>query len=461
MIDLRKISIRKAGQKLFTDFNFNIEAGENILISGDNGSGKTTLLEIIAGVIPVTQGEVHYDFVTGTSWEERYQQRKQAIHFLSAEAALTRIHQHDLFYQQRYYSLGDEFVPSVKEFLGEEMIEQIHKMKFPSSLAIDHLLHLKLTTLSNGQQKRVMMLQNLVKQIPKMLALDYPFESLDRKSRNDLIEFLEVLSTQHGVQLIITDHDSELPAVMNRKVVLKDFQILEQSNFKPTARIKLEEVKSRNDSLPPVSPVVEFKKLTIRYGDTTIISNLDWTINKGERWALAGKNGSGKTTLFSLIYADHPLAYSQQVFLFGKRRGSGESIWDIKNRISYVGPEQMNFLDPKDKGLTGRAYCIKGIKNHDEKNLTSLIRFFEADSFIDKPLRQLSSGEVQLVFIMKSLLVPKELLLLDEPFRFLDLNQKEKLNQYLQLHLNEETTLVLITHDEHEIKRWGSQILWL
>ncbi|MBL7872309.1 MAG: ATP-binding cassette domain-containing protein [Cyclobacteriaceae bacterium] len=461
MIDLRNISIRKSGQILFNDFNFNIEAGENVMIRGDNGSGKTTLLEIIAGVIPVTNGEVHYDFVTGTNWEERYQQRKQAIHFLSAEAALTRIHQHDLFYQQRYYSLGDEFVPSVKEFLGDEMVEQIQKMEFPSSLAINHLLHLKLTKLSNGQQKRVRMLQNLAKQIPKVLVLDYPFESLDRKSRNDLIDFLEVLSTQHDVQLILTDHDSELPSVLNRKVVLKKFQLHEQSNFNPTARLKLEEVKSRNDSLPPTCPVVEFRKLTIRYGDTTIINNLDWTINKGERWALAGKNGSGKTTLFSLIYADHPLAYSQQVFLFGKRRGSGESIWDIKNRISYVGPEQMNFIDPKDKALTGRAYCTKGIKNPDKGNLVTLIQFFEADSFIDKPLRQLSSGEVQLVFIIKSLLVPRELLLLDEPFRFLDLNKKEKLNQYLQLHLNNETTLVLITHDEHDMRRWGSQILWL
>ena len=461
MIDLRNISIRKSGQKLFDEFNINIEAGENVLISGDNGSGKTTLLEIIAGVIPVSHGEVNYAFVTGTNWEERYQQRKQAIHYLSAEAALTRIHQHDLFYQQRYYSLGDDFVPSVKEFLGEKMIEQVQKMKFPSSLAIDHLLHLKLTTLSNGQQKRVMMLKNLAQQIPKVLVLDYPFESLDRKSRNDLIEFLEVLSTDHGVQLIITDHDSELPAVINRKVVLRNFQIQEQSNFKPTTRVPLQEVKSRNDSLPPVSPVVEFRKLTIRYGDTTIINNLDWTINKGERWALAGKNGSGKTTLFSLIYADHPLAYSQQVFLFGKRRGSGESIWDIKNRISYVGPEQMNFLDPKDKAVTGRAYCGKGTKIFDSEKLNDLIHFFEADLFIDRPLRQLSSGELQLVFIIKSLLVPKELLLLDEPFRFLDLNKKEKLNQYLQLHLNNETTLVLITHDEQDIKRWGSQILWL
>ncbi|MEO7991997.1 MAG: ATP-binding cassette domain-containing protein [Chryseolinea sp.] len=461
MIDLQQISIHKSGQKLFHDFNFKIEQQDNILITGDNGSGKTILLEIIAGVIPVTHGEVHYDFINGTTWEERYQQRKQTIHFIPAEAALTHIHQHELFYQQRYYSLGDEFVPLVKDFLGKETVQQIHSMEFPSSLSIDQLLNLKLTTLSNGQQKRLMILANLAKQIPKVLLLDYPFEALDRKSRSDLIHFLEVLSLQHDVQLIITDHDSALPSVLNRKVVLKNFQVQEQSAFKSTPHTILEEVKSRNDSLPPDRPVVEMRNLAIRYGETTIINNLEWIINKGERWALAGRNGSGKTTLFSLIFADHPLAYSQQVFLFGKRRGTGESIWDIKNRISYLGPEQMSFLDPKDKALPGRNYILKSDKNSDADKLVELIQFFEADAFIDKMIRQMSSGQVQLVFIMKSLLMSKELLLLDEPFRFLDIHQKDKLNQYLQLHLDSETTLVLITHDERDIERWGSQILRL
>ncbi len=461
MIDLHQISIHKSGQKLFHDFNFRIEEGDNILIMGDNGSGKTILLEIIAGVIPVTYGEVHYDFIKGESWEERYQQRKQAIHFIQADAALTHIYQPELFYQQRYYSLGDEFVPLVKDFLGVETVNQIHNHGFPSSLSIDHLLNLKLTTLSNGQQKRLMILANLAKQIPKVLLLDYPFEALDRTSRHDLIHFLEVLSIQQGVQLIITGHDSALPSVLNRKVVLKNFQVHEQASFTPTPHPILEEIKSKNDSLSPNRPVVEMRNLSIRYGETTIINNLDWTINKGERWALAGRNGSGKTTLFSLIYADHPLAYSQQVFLFGKRRGTGESIWDIKNRISYVGPEQMSFLDPKDKALTGRNYILSGNKNSDVDKLTELIQFFEADAFIDKMIRQMSSGQVQLVFIMKSLLVPKELLLLDEPFRFLDPCQKEKLNQYLQLHLDSETTLVLITHDERDMERWGNKILWL
>ena len=94
-------------------------------------------------------------------------------------------------------------------------------------------------------------------------------------------------------------------------------------------------------------------------------------------------------------------------------------------------------------------------------SLLNLAFFFEADVFLDKPLRQMSSGQLQLIFIMKTLLVLKELLLLDEPFRFLDPGQKEKLNQYLQRYLDSDTTLVLITHDERDMEQWGSRILWL
>jgi molybdate transport system ATP-binding protein len=461
MIDLRHISAHKSGQKIFDDLSFTVAEGDNLLINGDNGSGKTTLLEIIAGILPVSSGEIHYDFITGESWEERYQQRKSAIHFVPADAALTRIHQPDLFYQQRYYSLGDKFVPLVKDFLGSESVARIKDFGFPSSLSIDHLLELKLTRLSNGQQKRLVILENLASQIPKVLLLDYPFEALDRRSRSDLAHFLEVISMHHGVQLIISDHDLMVPSVFNRKVTLKGYQIHEQAHFTPTPTKSFEEITSRNDSLPPSHPVVEMRKVTIRYGETTIINQLNWTINKGERWALAGKNGSGKTTLFSLIYADHPLAYSQQVYLFGNRRGSGESIWDIKNRISYVGPEQITFLDPADKALTGRSYILKSEKHTDPDKLTSLVEFFEAETFIDKPLRHMSSGEVQLIFIMKSLLLLKELLLLDEPFRFLDPVKKDLLNRYLQRHLDSETTLVLITHDESDIERWCNQVLLL
>jgi molybdate transport system ATP-binding protein len=203
------------------------------------------------------------------------------------------------------------------------------------------------------------------------------------------------------------------------------------------------------------------KNVTIRYGEKEIISNLNWKIYAGERWALTGRNGSGKTTLFSLIFADHPMAYSQKVYLFGKRRGSGESIWDIKNRINYLGPELISYLNPQHITMTVKEYMLGQQKTMSVAALERVIAFFDAQSFIAKPVKQLSSGQLQLTLIMLSLLSDKELILLDEPFQFLDTNTKDRVSQYLQEHLHEDTTLVLITHYEQDIARWTKQRLHL
>jgi molybdate transport system ATP-binding protein len=64
-----------------------------------------------------------------------------------------------------------------------------------------------------------------------------------------------------------------------------------------------------------------------------------WEILTGQYGAIVGPNGSGKTTLLSLTAGDHPQAYANEIYLFGKRRGSGESIWDIKARIGVISSE--------------------------------------------------------------------------------------------------------------------------
>jgi len=456
MIHIQNASVVKFGRTLVKNFNWRIPQEKNIVVRGNNGSGKTILLELISGTIIPTQGEVRYDFVNGNSWEERYQQRKQNVHYISADAALQQVNQHELFYQQRYYSLGDEFVPLVKDFLGEKAVEQLHRFQFPFS--IDNLLELKLTRLSNGQAKKVMILKGLAQQIPKLLLLDYPFEALDRGSRKELREFLDFLNKQFNVQLIIVDYDDELPECITHELVLDNFQIVEERVITKSEK-KSQFVKKENRPQIKVEPVVEMKELTIQYGATTIIKNLNWIINKGERWVLAGKNGSGKTTLFSFIFADHPMAYSQQVYLFGKRRGSGESIWDIKNRVSYLGPEQMSFMD-KHSLIVSDFFKTQNKKLNQQK-LDELIMHFEIHSLLEKQLRALSSAELQIILMVNCFLSQKELLLLDEPFRFLDPTHKQKVNQYLQTHLDTNTTLVMITHDEHDLLQWGKQILWL
>ncbi|HEX8061364.1 MAG TPA: ATP-binding cassette domain-containing protein [Cyclobacteriaceae bacterium] len=208
--------------------------------------------------------------------------------------------------------------------------------------------------------------------------------------------------------------------------------------------------------MPISDTIVEIKDLKIQYGDTVILKDFSWSVRRGDRWALVGANGSGKTTLFSIIFADHPLAYSQQVYLFGKRRGTGESIWQIKDRINYMGPELVSYLDPQSTLLTAREYILR---KGDAKKLSELIKFFGAGKFIDQRIRELSSGQVQLTLLMSCFISSKELLLLDEPFQFLAPNVRDRVAEYLQQYLSGDTTLILITHYEEDLKRWTEKTM--
>jgi molybdate transport system ATP-binding protein len=233
---------------------------------------------------------------------------------------------------------------------------------------------------------------------------------------------------------------------------LENFEIKTIENIHSIPSLPVPLIKSPEHSSN--EPIVEMRDLTIRYDKKEIIRQFNWKVHKGERWALTGPNGSGKTTIFSLIYADHPMAYSQQVYLFGKRRGTGESIWDIKKRINYLGPELLTYLNPFNIISSAYDFILQHHKLIDKDQLNDVISYFQAEYFIYIPMRFLSSGQLQLTLIIGSLLSDKELLLLDEPFQFLDPKQQYLLTNYLNDHLHTDTTLILITHYEEDILHW-------
>jgi molybdate transport system ATP-binding protein len=454
MIEIKNAVVIKGGNKLFDHLSWMVRDGEHWVISGPNGSGKTTLLEIISGGVHLPHGDLTFSFINGDTWDERYAQRKRKIHYIPAHAMHTLLSEiQGLYYQQRYYEIGDERIPLVKEVLGTSAVK-INSLPLPESLSIDHLLHLEVTRLSNGQLKKVLLLKALVTEIPKLLLLDYPFEGLDFDSREDLCRLIDFLASTYGVQIIIADHHHHLPRVINRKLTLSNFNIEADEVYSPAQSALIAPTSGPTGNSRARVPVVEIKDLRIKYQDHVVLKDFNWTVHQGERWALTGRNGSGKTTLFSMIFADHPLAYTQQIWLFGRRRGSGESIWEIKNRIAYVGPELVSYLAPKSIGLSARDY-IKSINNKLNAGiLDTLIDHFGAQTFIDKPVRTLSSGELQLMLIINCFLTEKELLLLDEPFQFLDSRQKQNLSRYLQIHLHSDTTLILITHYADDLAEW-------
>lgn len=453
MIELKNITVTRKGRNLFQNFSFNIAEGEHWVIQGDNGSGKTSLLQLLAGGLHPVAGHIHHSFIHGDDWDTLHQQRLERIHFIPNQWIQTFLGGFtDLFYQQRYYTMDDTEIPTVKDVFGDD-VEKLKSEDFSENFNISNLLDLPLIRLSNGQLKKVVILRQLIRNIPNFLLLDYPFDGLDAQSRQDLSAFINEIANKFGTQIVIVDHGPVLPEVINRRLVLDKFKVQSEETiptegppkFRQTIRVRVPAVSE--------TPVVEMHDLTIEYSGRKIISNLNWRINRGERWALTGRNGSGKTTLFSLIFADHPMAYSQKVFLFGKRRGTGESIWDIKKRINYFGPEHIHFLKPSTIFSSAREYIL--MQGHkDPGRLHKLIDFFNAEMFIDEPIRFLSSGQLQLVLLMNVFLDDKELLLLDEPFQFLDPNHHERVTNYLSHYLDENITLLLITHDEKDVIQW-------
>lgn len=454
MIELRDITAAKSGRKLFENLDFTFASDENWVIQGDNGSGKTTLLQLLAGTLYPLSGEVRHSFIETSDWATRYQQRLETIHFVSTDWLTAFLQGFDgLFYQQRYYTLDDTRLPTVREVFGADL-EKLEALQFSERFNLRSLLDIPVTRLSNGQLKKVVIMRQLVKNIPKLLLLDYPFDGLDTESRRDFSGLIDEISGRFHIQIILVDHGNTFPLAINRRMTLSNGKIIEVANTTSAVQRLADKPEPMSPLVQEAKlPVVEMRDLTIQYNGKSIIKNLNWRINKGERWALTGRNGSGKTTLFSLIYADHPMAYSQKVYLFGKRRGSGESIWDIKKRINYLGPEQIHFLMPGTRTLSGRTFILSQ-KHNGVERLNQLIDFFRAGTFIDEPLRVLSSGQLQLLLLMNMFLDDKELLLLDEPFQFLDPENQEKVTRYLNLYLNEHITLILITHDETDVERW-------
>jgi molybdate transport system ATP-binding protein len=455
MIGLKNIDVIKPGMKFLSNFSWNIQASENWVITGPNGSGKTILLETLAGLSHVSKGEIHYDFIAGETWEERYAERRKFITYIPVHALHNFLSANqNMYYQQRYYDIGDQEIASVRNVLGDHG-ERLKELKIPANLSIEHLMDVEVTRLSNGQLKKLLLLRNFLKGMPRLLLLDYPFEGLDYESREELCHFIDFIAAQYHVQVIIVDHHHHLPACINRRITLRDFKIEKPEKFiPPVFEAVILDSAFPSEQHTNGEEVIRMDNLQLKYGDHMLFDNFNWKVNKGQRWALVGRNGSGKTTLFSLIFADHPQAYAQKVYVFGKRRGSGESIWDIKRRINYMGPEQISYLNPKSVMYTGREYIRSINRKLKEEVLEDLIVYFKATVFIDKPVRILSSGELQLLMIMNCFLSDKELLLLDEPFQFLDDSQKARLNHYLLTHLNAETTLILITHYKHDVRQW-------
>jgi len=225
----------------------------------------------------------------------------------------------------------------------------------------------------------------------------------------------------------------------------------------------------QKNSHPTSEELVRLRNVTVRYGAATILSNINWTVRAGESWALLGPNGSGKTTLLSLILGDNPQAYMNDVVVFGKQRGHGESIWEIKKFIGWVSPElHVHFndsatcLEVVESGFRDSIGLFEPATPRQRATARQWLKEFQLLQFANEPLFALSAGLQRMVLLARALVKNPRLLILDEPCQGLDAAHREFFVREVDALLRTgSVTAMYVTHRPEEIPRSIKRVLRL
>ncbi|MGF1560084.1 MAG: ATP-binding cassette domain-containing protein [Flavobacteriaceae bacterium] len=289
-----------------------------------------------------------------------------------------------------------------------------------------------LRSMSSGEQKKAL-LRHLLSTDPDYIILDNPFDNLDTISQLTLADTLAKRSNQILFVQIIS-RKADLLSFISNHAFLHQSELIFDTGSLNLFTASLEEMVFSGAIPEPLQAItyhenvlIDLKNITVRYGHKTILKSINWTIRRGELWQLIGRNGSGKTTILSMITGENPKGYGQELYLFGQKKGSGESIWDIKKKIGYFTPamtDKFNGYHTVEhmliSGLTDSiGLYIRPTESQLRlaKQWLSLIGMW---TIKDRLFSDLSIGQQRLIMTVRAMLKHPLLLILDEPTAGLD-----------------------------------------
>ena len=447
-------------------------AGEHIAIVAPNGAGKSLLVDMLTGKFLLREGTLEYDFRPAPT-NYAYKNIKY-ITFRDTYGSS------DFYYcyQMRWNQTEQDDVPAVGDFLNKIPDSAVREKLF-RMFEIEPMLAKKVVHLSSGELRKMELVHNLSSS-PRVLIMDNPFIGLDAQTRTQLRCLLEELARSESLQVVLVlsmmedvpDFITHVVTVdgckVGNKLTLEQYRreyaladerrrIEEEAVFADLDR-RIAELPYRNDNFVS-EEIIRFNNINIRYGERTILKDLNWTVRRGDVWALRGGNGSGKSTLLSLVCADNPQAYACDISLFGRKRGTGESIWEIKKHIGYVSPEMHRaYLKdmPAIEIVASGLFDTIGLYRRPHPDMLGICEWwmdvFGIASLRDKSFVQLSSGEQRLCLLARAFVKDPELLILDEPLHGLDTFNRRRVKRIIEAFCRRrDKTLIMVTHYDSEL----------
>lgn len=456
MVELDEVGFTAGRKKLLNHVSFSFPESRCLVITGSNGSGKSLLGLLLARKVEPTTGRISLCGSCGYVSFERQkalldeERRRDGSRYFDGSGAETA--------GRTLYDWIDE---ELTEYNADYLAELVGRLKLGGADKRG------LRYLSSGEFRKAMVCRMLVGE-PDILIFDDPYDGLDRESKAVLKTMVEALIREGKKVIFISGRREDFPHLADSMVILDKGILLFRGSFtggmeKWTGLNRTHRDSSVLPYRPPsgtASPIV-MRDVRVQYGENIVFDHLNWTVERGENWLITGPNGAGKSTLLSLISGDNPKAFGQDITLFGRKKGSGESVWEIKKRLGHVSGElQMNFRVRSsllEAVLTGLFDTI-GLYDKVKENQIALAREWISLAGLGAlertPFPELSFGEKRMALILRALIKSPELLILDEPCQGLDEKHRNRVVQFCdRIGAMEELTMIYVTHSDYNVPR--------
>lgn len=383
---------------------------------------------------------------------------------------------------------------------------------------IEKILDRGLKYMSTGEIRRTLLCRALLSG-KKLLILSDPFAGLDAQSRKILLDFFDSVAKRQLSQggnegktqeaggfefpriILGMERFNEIPSAINKVLEFTDGQVSfcgDRSDYEKILQEKKssalqsrdsnlaafktqlssanqESAVLQNENLPqgqnaaandsgaaPSSQepaLIEMCGVNVGWGDNRVLQDLNWTLRKNEHWLIRGPNGSGKTTFLELITGDNMQVFSNDIKIFGARRGSGETIWDIKKKLGIV--SYRLHVEYRMVGSSLLSVIVSGFKDSiglyekaTDVEIAAAKKWLELGGFAgreNESFNNLSYGEQRAILILRAVVKAPQILILDEPCHGLDENFRQKILDLLEIVAQSGTTTLLhVTHDPTE-----------
>jgi molybdate transport system ATP-binding protein len=502
-ISVENITCRLQDRLMLQNSSWRIHSDEHWAILGPNGAGKSTFVRALWGGVPLLKGKVLFHF-TDSKTEAHPLSQREEIGYVSFETHHRLMEHEEMQENLRAFANKTGETTTALDVIYSSILanraltadDESRCGEIADLLEIGSLLQNNITSLSTGEMRKTLIARALIK-APKLLILDEPFDGLDETARRSLSESINHLMMGSVRVILVVHRLEEIVPRITHVLFIKEGQLFMQGpkeylltsenisqlygcalelerddgiylvsfgkdESKPMAVAPM--AGERDSKVPEILPdtlpdvLIEMKDTTVQYHGLAVLNHLNWVMRQGENWAILGPNGSGKSTILKLILGDNLQGYANQVILFGRQKGTGETLWEIKKRIGAVSSElqvqyrkKMSAYDVIASGFYDSIGLYQYPTRDQKKAVDQWIQLLCIEDIARQPFHQLSYGQRRMILLARAMVKSPALLIVDEPCHGLDIPNRKRVLDILERIGHTRTNLLYVTNHKEEI----------